>query len=52
MDKKVIRNFDSSKASGPDCIPVVVWTYVLSDLWQQQELASELKSDLWDTGLE
>ena len=24
MDKKVIRNFDSSKASGPDCIPVVV----------------------------
>ena len=24
MVKKVITNFDSSKASGPDCIPVVV----------------------------
>ena len=24
MVKKVIMNFDSSKASGPDCIPVVV----------------------------
>ena len=24
MDKKVIMNLDSSKASGPDCIPVVV----------------------------
>ena len=24
MVKKVIRNLDSSKASGPDCIPVVV----------------------------
>ena len=24
MIKKVIKNFDSSKASGPDCVPVVV----------------------------
>ena len=24
MVKKVITNLDSSKASGPDCIPVVV----------------------------
>ena len=24
MVKKVIKNLDSSKASGPDCIPVVV----------------------------
>ena len=24
MVKKVITNFDLSKASGPDCIPVVV----------------------------
>ena len=24
MVKKIIRNLDSSKASGPDCIPVVI----------------------------
>ena len=28
---------------------VVVWSDI--DLWQQLELASELESDLWDTGL-
>ena len=27
MVKKVIINYDSSKASGPDCIPVVVLKY-------------------------
>ena len=27
MAKKVITNLDSSKASGPDCIPVVVLKY-------------------------
>ena len=39
MVKKVITNLDSSKASGPDCIPVVVvrnyepkLSYMLADL--------------------
>ena len=27
MVKKVVMNLDLSKASGPDCIPVVVLTY-------------------------
>ena len=40
MVKKVIRNFDSSKASGPDCSPVVVlkncepeFSYILAELF-------------------
>ena len=39
MVKKVITNLDSSKASGPDCIPVVVLkncqrepSYILAEL--------------------
>ena len=42
MDKKVITNFDLSKASGPDCIPVVVLkncepelSYILSELFNK-----------------
>ena len=40
MDKKVITNLDSSKASGPDCVPVVVLkncepelSYILAELF-------------------
>ena len=40
MVKKVITNFDSSRASGPDCIPVVVLkncepelSYILAELF-------------------
>ena len=40
MVKKVITNLDSSKASGPDCIPVVILKtcdpeilYVLAELF-------------------
>ena len=40
MVKKVITNLDSSKASGPDCIPVVVLkncepelSYILAELF-------------------
>ena len=40
MNKKVITNLDSSKASGPDCIPVVVLkncepelSYILAELF-------------------
>ena len=40
MVKKVIMNVDSSKASGPDCIPVVVLkncepelSYILAELY-------------------
>ena len=40
MFKKVIINLDSSKASGPDCVPVVVLkncepelSYVLTELF-------------------
>ena len=32
MVKKVIKNLDSSKASGPDCIPVVVLKNCESEL--------------------
>ena len=42
--KKVITNFDSSKASGPDCIPVVVLrncepklSYILAKLFNMSE---------------
>ena len=42
MIKKVITNLDSSKASGPDCIPVVVLknceheiSYVLAKLFNK-----------------
>ena len=40
MGKKVITNLDLSKASGPDCIPVVVlkncepkFSYILAELF-------------------
>ena len=42
MVKKVITNLDSSKASGPDCIPVVVLkncgpelSYILAKLFNK-----------------
>ena len=42
MIKKVITNLDSSKASGPDCIPVVVLkncepelSYILAELFNK-----------------
>ena len=42
MVKKVIRNLDLSKASGPDCIPVVVpkncepeLSYILAELFNK-----------------
>ena len=42
MAKKIITNFDLSKASGPDCIPVVVLknyepelSYVLAELFHK-----------------
>ena len=42
MIKKVITNLDSSKASGPDCIPVVVLkncepelSYILAELFKK-----------------
>ena len=42
MVKKVIMNLDLSKASGPDCIPVVVLknyeqelSYILADLFNK-----------------
>ena len=44
MVKKVIMNLDSSKASGPDCIPVVVLkncepelSYILAKLFNMPE---------------
>ena len=44
MVKKVITNLDSSKASGPDCIPVVVLkncepepSYILAELFNVSE---------------
>ena len=46
MVKKAITNLDSSKASGPDCIPVVVLkncepelSYVLAELFNVSERA-------------
>ena len=42
MVKKVIKNLDLSKASGPDCIPVVVlkncepeFSYILAELFNK-----------------
>ena len=44
MVKKVVTNLDSSKASGPDCIPVVVLkncepelSYILTELFNVSE---------------
>ena len=34
MVKKFIANLDSSKASGPDCIPVVVLKHCEPELYQ------------------
>ena len=56
MVKKVIKNFDSSKASGPDCIPVVVLkncqpelSYILAKLFNKclRVLFSGLLEDLF-----
>ena len=53
MVKKVIRNLDSSKASGPDCIPVVVLnncepelSYILTELLNMY-LKESCFSDCW-----
>ena len=55
MVKKVIANLDPSKASGPDCIPVVVLkicesglSYMLADLFNMclKELFSRLLEGL------
>ena len=37
MIKKVITNLDSSKASGPDCIPVVVLKNYEPELFNEPE---------------
>ena len=53
MVKKVIMNLDSSKASGPDCIPVVVLkncepelSYILAELFNMC-LKESYFSDCW-----
>ena len=53
MVKKVITNLDSSKASGPDCIPVVVLkncepelSYILAELFNKC-LKESCFSDCW-----
>ena len=53
MDKKVIMNVDLSKASGPDCIPVVVLknrepelSYILAELFNKC-LKKSCFSDYW-----
>ena len=57
MVKKVIRNLDSSKASGPDCIPVVVlkncepeFSYVLAKLFNKC-LKESYFPDCWKVSL-
>ena len=53
MVKKVIANLDSSKASGPDCIPVMVLkscepelSYILAELFNKC-LEKSCFSDCW-----
>ena len=53
MVKKVIKNLDLSKASGPDCIPVVVLKncepeplYILAELFSKC-LKESCFSDCW-----
>ena len=57
MVKKVITNLDSSKASGPDCIPVVVLknceselSYVLAELFNRC-LKESCFPDCWHVSL-
>ena len=57
MVKKVITNLDSSKASGPDCIPVVVlkncepeFSYILAELFNIC-LRESCFSDCWKVSL-
>ena len=42
MVKKVITDLDSSKASGPDCIPVVVLKNCESDTKKLSQILAEL----------
>ena len=57
MVKKVIMNFDSSKASGPDCIPAVVLkncepelSYILAELFNKC-LKESCFPDCWKVSL-
>ena len=57
MVKKVIMNLDSSKASGPDCIPVVVLkncepelSYILAELFNMS-LKESYFPDCWNVSL-
>ena len=57
MVKKVIMNFDLSKASGPDCIPVVVLkncepelSYILAELFNMC-LKESCFPDCWKASL-
>ena len=57
MVKKVITKFDSSKASGPDCIPVVVLkncepelSYILAELFNMC-LKRSCFPDCWKVSL-
>ena len=57
MVKKVITNLDSSKASGPDCIPVVVLqncepglSYILAKLFNKC-LKEPCFPDCWKVSL-
>ena len=57
MVKKVIMNLDSSKASGPDCIPVVVLkncepelSYILAELFNMC-LKESCFPDCWKVSL-
>ena len=54
MVKKVIMNLDSSKASGPDCIPVVILkncepelSYILAELFNNKCLMESCFPDCW-----
>ena len=54
MVKKVIMNLDSSKASGPDCIPVVILknceqelSYILAELFKNKCLMESCFPDFW-----
>ena len=53
MVEKIIRNLDLSKASGPDCIPVVIlkqcepeFSYILAELFNKC-LRESCFSDCW-----
>ena len=59
LDKKVMTNLDSSKAPGPDCIPLVVlkncepqFSYILAELFRKN-LVYHISgsSHLWSLGI-